>query len=294
MEITMSIHDLSARAPSIGDYRHTSFNRWTPPSAANFTEVGEDRALPAGRARHRDKAMPASSIQPVLKVRDVMSTDVISVNPDTSVQDVADMMTRHRVGAVAVLDSRKRLRGLISEADLIQRIEIATEPRCSFWKAIFRDAITAADDYVRAHGRKARDVMTSDPISTTLNEPMHKVAALMARKRLAHIPVIYGDELIGMLARSDIVRVLATRRFDPGDVTAASDVEISAHVNDRIRSLPWSLRMHIANVIVRNGIARIYGWVSSNVERRALHVVAENTPGVREVIDHMHRTPPYV
>jgi osmotically-inducible protein OsmY len=54
------------------------------------------------------------------------------------------------------------------------------------------------------------------------------------------------------------------------------------------------MSMHVANVIVNNGIAQIYGWVASNMERRALHVVVENTQGVREVDDYLHRTPPYV
>jgi osmotically-inducible protein OsmY len=52
--------------------------------------------------------------------------------------------------------------------------------------------------------------------------------------------------------------------------------------------------MYLANVTVFDGVAHFYGWVASNIERRALHVVAENTTGVRKVEDCLHRTPPYV
>lgn len=289
----MSVNDVSARTPHLFS-RARPFSKTEAPSAANLERIGGRSAMPTvGSPWHSDKAVSSSPTPSMWRVRDVMSADIFSVSPDTSVQKVADIMSRHRVGAVAVVDHRRRMRGLITDADLIQRVEIGTEPRASFWKSIFQDAIAVAHEYVRAHGRKARDVMIRSPITTTSNEPVRKVAALMAKNGLAYVPVVYGDELIGMLGRSDIIRMFASQPFDTADARA-SDVEVSGHVNDRIRSLPWSLSMHVANVIVRDGIARIYGWVSSNVERRALHVAAENTPGVREVVDHMHRTPPYV
>jgi hypothetical protein len=62
----------------------------------------------------------------------------------------------------------------------------------------------------------------------------------------------------------------------------------------RTRSLPWNLRIKALNTVVDDGVATVYGWVASDIERRALQVVVENTPGVREVDDAVHTVLPYV
>jgi CBS domain-containing protein len=240
------------------------------------------------------RTISSESTPAALKVRDIMSESVISVTPDASVHEVAHTMHRNGLGLVAVITADGRLRGVISEADLIQRAEIGTEPPRSWWRTAFRDAISASHDYVRSHGTKAHDVMTRYPVTTTADEPLRDVANTMARKRLRHMPVMSGERVIGIVTRSQIVRALATRSTTDVKTPVDSDPVVRKRVMTRIRSLPWNMTMHIANVTVTNGIAGIYGWVASNIERRALHVVVENTPGVREVEDYLHRTPPYV
>lgn len=247
-----------------------------------------DRVRPEGRSTSPDP-MPFT-----LKVRDVMSNDVISVPANASVQEIAEKMHRNRIGSIPVVDRAGRICGVVSEADLIQRAEIGTQPRRSWWQVIFRDAIADSYAYVRSHGRKARDVMTRDPFTTTADEPLRKAADTMARKRLRHMPVIDNERVIGMVSRSDIIRALAKRSATETKASADSDLVVRERVFERIRSLPWGTSMHVANLIVSNGVVWLYGWSASNIERRAIHVVVENTPGVRRVEDRLHRTLPYV
>ena len=151
------------------------------------------------------------------------------------------------------------------------------------------DAMAASHDYVRTHGRTARDVMTLHPHTATVDEPLHKVVKRMARKRLRGMPVVRDERIVGMLSRSDLVRILASRSAENVVSLDPNDDAIRERLMARIRSLPWNVRVRAINATVEKGIVQMYGWVGTAVERRALHVVAENTPGVSEVHDHLHR-----
>jgi CBS domain-containing protein len=225
----------------------------------------------------------------MLRVHDIMSTDVISVSPDTSVQMIAEILSRNRISSVSVVDVGGRLLGLVREGDLIARAEIGTESSRSWWKAIFYDAMAASHDYVRSHGRKARDVMTLHPHIATSDEPLPQVARRMSRKRLQGMPVVRDERVVGMLCQSDFVRILADGSRETVMSPELNDDAIRERLMARIRSLPWSLRVRSVNATVENGIVQLYGWVGTEIERRALHIVAENTPGVSEVQDHLHR-----
>jgi signal-transduction protein with cAMP-binding, CBS, and nucleotidyltransferase domain len=131
--------------------------------------------------------------------------------------------------------------------------------------------------------------MTFHPLTTTADEPLHKVARRMARKRLRRVPVVRDERVIGMLSRSDFVRKLASRSAANVVSPHPSDDAIREHLMARIHSLPWNMSVRVVNATVKKGIARIYGWVASDIEHRALQVVAENTPGVLGVKDHLQR-----
>jgi CBS domain-containing protein len=131
--------------------------------------------------------------------------------------------------------------------------------------------------------------MSLYPLTTTEDEPLHKVAKRMKRKRLRRLPVLRGERLVGMLSRSDLVRALANRSKENVGAPHPNDDTVRKDLMARIHSLPWNMSMRLVNATVENGMARLYGWASSDVERRALQIVAENTPGVSEVKDLLQR-----
>jgi CBS domain-containing protein len=229
-----------------------------------------------------------------MRVRDVMSGDVVSASPDTQVREIADLMVRNRISSVPVVDQAGRLVGVVSDDDLIRRAEIGTEPRHSWWRLLLNDARAAAHEYVRSHGRAASDVMTRDPVTTTEFTPLHKVAALMAKRRLRRLPVVRGERVVGMISRTDLVRKLAGLSAVSSDSASAGDDAVRERVVQRTRSMPWNLRIKAVNTVVEDGVATVYGWVGSDIERRALRVAVENTPGVRRVEDGVHTVLPYV
>jgi CBS domain-containing protein len=224
-----------------------------------------------------------------------MATDVATVSPDTPVQEIADLMIEKRISSVPVVNRTGVLVGMVSDGDLIRRVEIGTEPRRSWWRSLLNDARAAAYEYVRTHGRMASDVMTRHPVTTTEFTPLHKAASLMVRRRLKQLPVVRGERLVGIISRTDLIRKLAS------DSSASavgpermSDDAVRERVIARMESLPWNVRFKALNTTVQDGVATIYGCVASGIERRALQVVAENTPGVRVVEDRVHSVPPYV
>ena len=93
-------------------------------------------------------------------VRFIGDDNVISVAPGAPVQEIAAILTEHRISSAPVISKMGRLVGIVSEGDLIRRAELATEPRRAWWPAIVTDSAAAARSYIRSHGRTACDVMT--------------------------------------------------------------------------------------------------------------------------------------
>jgi CBS domain-containing protein len=264
---------------------------WTEPLAPTANRrVALERSAVSRRLSGNDTPVTAAK-ERLPRVSDAMSTDFISVAPDTSVREVAAKLAKHGVSSVPVIDGRGRLVGVVSEGDLIRRVEIGTEPSRSWWRSFLSDSMGSAHAYVRSHGRLARDVMSVLRITTSPDEPLHKLAARMVRKRLKRVPVVRDGRVVGVIARRDLVRKLARHPVSPADV---NDDVLRKELVDRMRTLPWSLQAHVANTEVQDGVASLYGWAATPIERRAIEVVAENTPGVVQVRNHLNATLPYV
>jgi CBS domain-containing protein len=222
-----------------------------------------------------------------------MSTEVVSVRPETPAEEIARTLLDNRISSVPVLDRNGRLVGIVSDGDLTRRAEIGTEPRPAWWSPLLNDARSTAYEYVLTHGRTAADVMTAHPVTTTESAPLHKVAALLARGRYKRLPVMRGERVVGMISRTDLVRKLASVAATEA-AAPASDEAVRERVMERIHDMPWNMRIRAINAVVDDGVATIYGWAGSDVERRAIQVAVENTPGVRKVEDGLHSVPPYV
>src|SRR6516165_4403480 len=106
-----------------------------------------------------------------MRAMDVMTTNVITVDANTSVQEVARLLSEWGISGVPVVDAADRLVGIVSEGDLLHRVETGTERvssrRRSWWLDTIASDRELARDYVKSHGRAARDVMTREVVSVT-------------------------------------------------------------------------------------------------------------------------------
>jgi CBS domain-containing protein len=136
-----------------------------------------------------------------VQVRDVMSSPVISVRPHVPVGGAAALLVSHGFTAVPVVDAEGRLRGLVTEAELMRgRIAADGEP-------VDDRAATAA-------GPPVSTVMTPRPHVVEADADLADVAALMLRTRTRALPVLNGGKLVGMITHRDLLRVVATRALE--------------------------------------------------------------------------------
>jgi CBS domain-containing protein len=221
-----------------------------------------------------------------MKARDVMVSPVVTVSPDSTVKDVAKLLLAKAISAVPVVDQRGELVGIVSEGDLLHRVETGTEARArkSFWLRFFAGDSPLAEDYAKAHGRKVSDVMTKHVIVAEPGTPLSEVAMLMERHDIKRVPIVSDGRLAGIVSRSNIIQALASapsERNIPLSDQAIRD-KLLAHLKDQ----PWSHTSQL-NVTVNNGVVDVWGVCHSDAEHEAVRIAAENIPGVRAVKNNL-------
>jgi CBS-domain-containing membrane protein len=217
--------------------------------------------------------------------RDVMTRNVISVPPDGTVADAVQLMLDRGISGLLVVDASGVLVGIVTEGDLLRRDELGTERRRSWWLRLLASPGRQAADFTRTHGRKVDDVMTRDVISVDANAPLEQIVALMEEHRVKRVPVLDGDRVAGVVSRADLLRALAVVAREHRE-TAADDRTIRERILDTLTRESWAPKTTL-NVTVVNGVVDLWGTISNDQERRAICVIAENTPGVTKVIDHL-------
>jgi CBS domain-containing protein len=218
-----------------------------------------------------------------LRARDLMTTEVTKVPPETPVTAIARMFAGQRVSAVPVTDPAGTLLGIVTESDLIRRLADQDE-RPSGWLARLLDNTNAkAERYARSHGVNAGEVMTRRVITAHPEESAAHLARLMEEHKVRRVLVTEGGQVLGIVSRSDLVRAVIAQQQAPGG--DPSDERIQRAVLDAMRAEPWADTIRTA-VHVQDGVAEFYGFSSSEAVSRALCVLAENVPGVKGVVDH--------
>src|SRR5215216_6778502 len=146
----------------------------------------------------------------MLTAADVMTTDVITVTPETPVPDIAKLLYTRRISGVPVVDPNKAVIGLVSEGDLMKHADAIGEQRRSWWLTLIAGESTLAHDYVKIHGRHAKDVMTSDVITVMPTASLAEIAKTLERHRIKRAPVVQDGRLVGIVTRSNLLQDLAT------------------------------------------------------------------------------------
>ena len=155
-----------------------------------------------------------------MRAIDVMTPNVITVDPDTSVQGLATLLSERGISGAPVVDSNGRMIGIVSEGDLLHRTELGTERhgerRQSWWLDHF--ASGEAREYVKSHGRTVKDIMTRDVVTVTEETNLADVATLLETNRVKRVPVMRDGKVVGIISRANLVRALsATMATPPAD-----------------------------------------------------------------------------
>lgn len=213
-----------------------------------------------------------------MKAADVMVTSVICVRADATVESIAETLLSNRISAVPVLDDAGSIVGIVSEGDLIHRVEAGTERRRSWWLEMLTGRAVLAREYVMSHGRKAGDVMTRSVISVKPDTPVSEIASLLEKHRIKRVPVMQDGNIVGIVSRANLIQALVSRDGGIARGAVVNDATIRANVLAELRAKPWwPGDIHIA---VRDGTVELWGVVETEAERDAVRVAVEITAGV--------------
>ncbi len=150
-----------------------------------------------------------------LKVRDIMTTPVITAKPDTTVRELADILAKNKISGVPVVDDRDRVLGMVSEADVIvQDADLHFPYYVQFLESvIYLESVHKFEErFRRAFGSKVSEIMTKDVVSVPPDETVREVATLMANRNVNRLPVTQDGRLVGIVTRGDIVRAIAQKK----------------------------------------------------------------------------------
>jgi CBS domain-containing protein len=123
-----------------------------------------------------------------VRSHEIMTTDVVSVRPETSVTEIARLLSLQKISGVPVLDDDETPIGLVSEIDVISRT-----------------------------GTVAEDIMSSGVISVTEDTPAEDVIDVLRSRRVRRVPVLRNGKLVGIISRSDLVRLFSVTRWTCND-----------------------------------------------------------------------------
>ncbi len=219
-----------------------------------------------------------------MKAGDVMVSNVISVGPDATVQEVAALLLRNRISGVPVLGPQGELLGIVSEGDLMRRPEAGTQPRHSWWLNLLGSKDGMAAEYIKSHSRKAVDVMTRRVVTASPDTPIGDVAALLEKHGIKRVPIVRDGKVVGIVSRANLLQALASFKAVPPGAT--DDASIRAKLTARLDNEQWT-KPSLINLIVHDGTVDLWGIVDSQTEKKAVRVLVESTPGVRAVNDNL-------
>ncbi len=226
-----------------------------------------------------------------MRATDVMVRSVATTTPETKIEELAKLMINLRISGVPVLDRNGQLVGIVTEGDLLRRTETGTERLRSRWSEWFSASSRLAAEYIKSHARRVEDIMTREVVSVGEFATLGEIAELMETKRIKRVPVVRGGKIVGIVSRADLLRVLASG----GAATTAEDSDrtLRERLLAELSKQEWANPTG-SNVVVSDGVVHFWGIVGSEEERRALRVVAENTPGVRGIEDHTISGPRFI
>ena len=221
----------------------------------------------------------------------VMSPIVLAVSLDASIYEAAEAMVSAEVSALPVVDGTGRMVGILSEADLMHRAEIGTEPRKGWLAAppgrqqptrptntstLHSRRVQRRDDPQGRHGRRA-------------DAARPRSAALMDQHKIKRVPVMRGDTVVGIVSRGNLLRALLSR--DPQQpASPQSDEALRRAVEAAVKGQAWESAWPV-NIIVNAGVVHLWGFVAGDATSKAYRVAAENVPGVHKVENHLRHVP---
>jgi CBS domain-containing protein len=211
----------------------------------------------------------------MVKVGEIMTTDIVSVAPDTPFKEVVERLIHGDVGSVPVVDQGGKVVGLITEADLICKEAYGDRRR---GLSLLMDALSARDHHwaIKAGASVAADLMTRNVVGCRSDEDVKAVARRMLDLGLKRMPVVDAGNLVGIISRHDILEMFAR----PDDAIARDVERVLSN-----RNMPDD---HHVTYSLADGVVTLTGDVRYKWDAPIVVSMVRSVPGVVNVLSRLH------
>jgi CBS domain-containing protein len=207
-----------------------------------------------------------------MRVRDVMTTDVATVAPDTDLRDVAALLVQKRISGVPVVEG-ERVIGVVSERDILFKERSSS----GLQRGVLAWLMDEGDLMLKIDATNAHLAMTGPAITISPERSVSDAAALMLEERVSRLPVLEGGRLVGIVTRHDLVRAFAR-----------PDEEIWQEIDTDPLIRSYWRRPTAFDVAVDHGRVTLNGKVDSKEHARAIEAFVDRVPGVVSVASRLH------
>ncbi len=204
-----------------------------------------------------------------MRARELMSTPVVLVPPEANLKEVAERMVAHRVSGVPVVDHSGQLIGIISESDLVSKLEYEENGRGLV--GLLDHLVHGVGADHKLHARTAADLMTSGVVTALPDASVRELIHLMTTRGVNRIPIVQSGRVIGIVTRADILRMLVR-----------PDTAITEDVRWRLIHDLWIDPTGLV-ISTRDGIVTIAGEIPTRSEAELVKHWTAATEGVVDV-----------
>lgn len=220
-----------------------------------------------------------------MNAADLMTREIVAISPKAPLTEAIRRMLEHRVSGLPVVDELGQLIGLVTEGDLLHRVETGTDTVRLGWLQALVAPGRMAEQYMHTHGRLVQDVMTRKVLTVNEATSLEEIVRLMESRHVRRVPVVEGGRLRGIVSRSDLVRALGAA-LEQATGSDKDDAEIRNCIRAEMAQQRWTTWENI-DVVVRDGVVELRGMIFDERMRGAMRVVAQRIPGVKAVRDHL-------
>ena len=195
-----------------------------------------------------------------------MTRDVLTVSPETPLKDAAELLARHRISGLPVVEDGKIL-GVVSEADVVARSTGSRESR-SLVPAFLGGRKPEPDFDATTSG----DAMSSPAITIRAERPIAEAARVMVERKVNRLPVVDGSELVGIVTRADVVRAFVR-----------PDDELEREIREDVAGRALWIDASELDITVTEGAVTLAGEVERPADAELLERLTGAVPGVLSV-----------